>query len=97
MTYFETAPYRSLINTSDLEKFELLVKETNLLILFKQNSLNNMWETSPDVDATTHHELKNIAYRSLLNCRRQIENYIESYPSFQKSYAPVKVKNGPSK
>jgi len=81
--------YRSLISTSDLEKFELLVKETNLLILFKQNSLNNMWETSPDVDA--NNKLRTIAYNSLLDCRQQIENYIKSYPSFQKSYAPVRA------
>ena len=75
--------YRNLINTSDLEKFELLVKETNLLILFKQSSLAN-------------EELRSIAYNSLLDCREQIETYIKSYPSFQKSYAPVKVKKNDS-
>ena len=75
--------YRSLINTSDLEKFELLVKETNLLILFKQNSL-------------TYNELKNVARNSLSDCRRQVENYLLHHPSFQKSYAPVKVKKNDS-
>ena len=75
--------YRSLINNSDLEKFELLVKETNILILFKQNSLNDT-------------KLKDIAYNSLLDCRRQVENYLLHHPSFQKSYAPIRVKKNDS-
>ncbi|MCK4244028.1 MAG: UPF0280 family protein [Candidatus Omnitrophica bacterium] len=72
--------YRSLVNSSDLEKFELRIEETNLLVLFSPNFSSSVAN------------LKDIAYRSLLNCRRQIENYIKEHPSFQKSYAPVKVK-----
>lgn len=72
--------YRNLVGASDLEKFELIIEETNLLVLFSPNS------------SITLKRLRDIAYRSLLNCRRQIENYIKEYPSFQKSYAPVTVK-----
>ena len=72
--------YRRLVNSSDLEKFELIIEETNLLVLFSPNFSN------------TVENLKDIACRSLLNCRRQIENYIKEYPPFQKSYAPVKIK-----
>lgn len=72
--------YRSLVNTSDLEKFELIIEETNLLILFSSDS-----SIRPE-------NLKNIARRSLLNCRRQTESYIKQNPSFQKSHTPIKVK-----
>ncbi len=69
--------YRRLINTSDLERFELIVEETNLFVLFSGSS--------------SVESLKDVARSSTLNCRKVIKNYIRTNPSFQKSYAPVKV------
>ncbi|PIX77640.1 MAG: hypothetical protein COZ37_01640 [bacterium (Candidatus Ratteibacteria) CG_4_10_14_3_um_filter_41_18] len=74
--------YRNLVNASDLKSFKLIIKESNLFILFAPNS------------SKIPENLKDIAGHSLLNCRRQIEDYIKNYPSFQESYIPVKVGKG---
>ncbi|MFA5147331.1 MAG: UPF0280 family protein [Candidatus Omnitrophota bacterium] len=72
---YKPRAYRKWVKSDDLVSFEVIEKETDLLI-------------SADRDLASQ------ARESVLNYRGDIEEYIESDPSFYASLEPVDVKNG---
>jgi len=68
---YEERTYRNLIKTDDLVRFEVIVKETDLLVRAER-------------------DLSNETRESVLKYRQQIEAYIETNPSFQRSLMPLR-------
>jgi len=91
---YEKRFYRDLIKVEDLVTFEVIIKETDLLIYAAPIRTDGRLRrpTSNGVNR----ELREEASNAILKYRNQIENYIRKNPLFQDSLKPLPVdKNAP--
>lgn len=72
---YKTRTYRKWVKSDDLVSFEVIEKETDLLISAEKN-------------------LETRARESILNYRKDLEDYIRRYPEFYSSLLPVEAKAG---